>query len=141
MKKDKTRYSHDVSNPMNIIDLDKPSFKNMLEENKKVVKELKEAADKIEESGYFIYILTNEANEIFFIDVTADLKQRITNLKRRDKMVRQVKAFEKLVYFEKVKDYNEAKAKLAVFKKWTMTAKRKLIRKKNPDFKDLSDIK
>ncbi|MBN1233977.1 MAG: GIY-YIG nuclease family protein [Candidatus Coatesbacteria bacterium] len=139
MKKEKTRYPHDVSNPMNIIDLDKPYYKDLLEENKKVVKELKEAADKVEETGYFVYILTNEANEIFFIDVTADLKQRITKLKRRDKLVRQSKVFEKLVYFEKVKDYKEASVKVNIFKKWTMTAKRKLIRKKNPELKDLSD--
>ena len=87
---------------------------------------------------YWIYILTNKSNTLY-IGVTNDLKRRISEHKKE-----LIKGFtsrynlNKLIFYE---TFNNPKDAIAVEKKikgWTRKKKIELIKKMNPDFRDLS---
>ncbi|MCK9226010.1 MAG: GIY-YIG nuclease family protein [Candidatus Muirbacterium halophilum] len=92
----------------------------------------------MDEKNYYIYILTNFQNNIFYVGVTSDLIKRV--FQHKNKLV---KGFTekynvyKLVYFELHSDINEAILVEKRLKKWKREFKIKLIEKLNPEWNDL----
>ncbi|MFC1687109.1 GIY-YIG nuclease family protein [Patescibacteria group bacterium] len=90
---------------------------------------------------YFVYILTNKRHTVLYVGFTSDLIGRIENHKCKI-----VKGFtnkyniNKLVYFEVIEDYNTALAREKQIKNWHREWKWGLVKKKNPDLKDLTKI-
>ena len=87
---------------------------------------------------YYIYIVTNQKNNIFYIGVTNDLKRRIYEHKQK-----QIDGFtkkynlNKLVYFETFKDISRAIEREKQLKKWSRIKKISLIEAQNPNWFDL----
>lgn len=88
--------------------------------------------------SYFIYIMSSYSG-VLYIGVTNNLQRRIYEHKQE-----LVKGFskkykcKKLVYFEEYKDVNQAIAREKQLKNWNRKKKEWLIKKLNPEFKDLS---
>ncbi|GAB4141608.1 MAG: hypothetical protein Fur0024_3820 [Patescibacteria group bacterium] len=88
--------------------------------------------------SYFVYILTNKTNTVFYIGLTNNLERRIYEHKNKliDGFTKKYNVY-KLVYFEdfgNVKDAIDAEKRM---KKWKREWKYNIISKSNPDFKDL----
>ena len=89
---------------------------------------------------YYIYIVTNQKNNIFYIGVTNDLKRRIYEHKQK-----QIDGFtkkynlNKLVYFETFKDISRAIEREKQLKKWSRIKKISLIETQNTSWFDLYD--
>jgi len=89
-------------------------------------------------NSYYVYIITNKHNRVFYIGVTNDIQRRIYEHKNGS-----IKGFSKkynitkLVYHEEYQDMNEAIAREKHLKNWHRDWKINLIRKTNPKFKDL----
>ncbi|MBO5323364.1 MAG: GIY-YIG nuclease family protein [Oscillospiraceae bacterium] len=92
---------------------------------------------------YYVYILSNNNNNVIYTGVTNDLIRRVYEHKNHlDK-----KSFtsrynvENLVYFEVVSDIEVAIQREKQIKSWSRERKNKLIASKNPNWIDLySDI-
>lgn len=89
---------------------------------------------------YWVYIITNKHNTTLYIDVTNNLERRIWEHKNKE-----IKGFsfkynlEKLVFFEKYKDINQAILREKQLKNWHKDWKINIIKKDNPKFEDLSE--
>ena len=89
---------------------------------------------------YFSYILASKKNGVLYIGVTNDLERRIFEHKNKI-----VKGFttrynvDKLMYFEKYSNINEAIKREKQLKKWNRQWKIDLIEEKNPKWNDLSE--
>ena len=89
--------------------------------------------------SYYIYILSNFTNTTLYIGVTNNLQRRLNEHKTKS-----IKGFtekynvNKLVYFEETTDIKSAIQREKNLKKWKREWKIELIRKKNPNFNDLS---
>jgi len=90
--------------------------------------------------NYYVYILTNKGNTVFYIGVTDDLKRRLYEHKNEliDGFTKKYK-LKKLVYFEEYQDINEAIKREKQLKNWHRDWKINLIKNKNSTFKDLSE--
>lgn len=91
--------------------------------------------------SFFIYILTNFKNTVFYIGITNNLKVRI--YEHKNKLVEgftQKYNIWKLVYFEEYYDINEAVKREKQLKNWHKQWKINLIKEKNPSFKEISLI-
>jgi len=88
---------------------------------------------------YFVYILSNYTNTTVYIGVTNDLEVRILQHKRKgnDSFTAKYNV-NKLVYFEKFDQINEAIAREKQLKNWQRQWKNELIEKENPNWSDLS---
>ena len=88
---------------------------------------------------YYVYILTNAYNTVFYIGVTNNIVKRLfehkTGLVEGFTKKYRVK---KLVYLEEYNDINEAIRREKQLKNWHRTWKINLIKKVNPKFNDLS---
>ena len=90
-------------------------------------------------NSYYVYILTNKTNSVIYIGITNNLLRRLYEHKNK-----LLKGFtkkynvNKLVYFEQTSDINEAIKREKILKKWNREWKIELIKKQNPEFKDLS---
>ena len=90
-------------------------------------------------NSYYVYILTNKTNSVIYIGITNNLLRRLYEHKNK-----LLKGFtkkynvNKLVYFEQTSDINEAIKREKTLKKWNREWKIELIKKQNPEFKDLS---
>ncbi|MFH1457361.1 MAG: GIY-YIG nuclease family protein [Patescibacteria group bacterium] len=88
--------------------------------------------------NYYVYIITNKENTIFYIGVTNNLERRMYEHKER-----LVKGFShkhnlnKLIYYEYFDNINDAIAREKQLKNWHRDWKINLIKKENPEFKDL----
>lgn len=88
--------------------------------------------------SYFVYILTNKLNTVFYIGVTNDLVKRIYEHKHE-----LVKGFStkyklhQLVYFEQFENVENALNREKQLKNWHRDWKINLIKQINPEFKDL----
>ncbi|MDD3773904.1 MAG: GIY-YIG nuclease family protein [Patescibacteria group bacterium] len=88
--------------------------------------------------NYYVYIITNRWNTIFYIGVTNNLIRRIYEHKNK-----LIKGFTKkyniikLVYYEQFSDPENAVKREKQLKNWHRDWKINLIKKNNPDFKDL----
>ncbi len=88
---------------------------------------------------YYVYILANQFNDVFYVGVTNNLERRITEhqsglIEGFTKKYR----VHKLVYFESYHDVKAAIAREKQLKNWNREKKRFLIERMNPEWKDLS---
>ncbi|CAN5202344.1 GIY-YIG nuclease family protein [soil metagenome] len=89
---------------------------------------------------YFIYILTNKNNSVFYIGVTNNLERRIYE-HRNELLEGFTKKYKlkKLVYFEDCNNITSAIMREKQLKNWHREWKINLIRSMNPELKDLSN--
>ncbi len=87
---------------------------------------------------YYVYILTNVRNSVFYIGVTNNLKSRVYEHKQKlvDGFTKRYNLI-KLVYYEQTTDINSALEREKQLKRWHRLWKLDLITKDNPSFKDL----
>jgi putative endonuclease len=87
---------------------------------------------------YWIYIITNKNNTTFYIGVTRNIYKRI--YEHQNKIVDGFSKkynLTKLVYYEKYSDIKEAISREKQLKNWHREWKMNLIKKLNPEMKDL----
>lgn len=90
--------------------------------------------------SYYVYILTNKTNSVFYTGLTSDLDKRTTEHK-----LSLVSGFtskyhvHKLVYYEIYDTPSEAIQREKQLKKWLRRWKIELIENSNPNWKDLYD--
>ncbi len=88
---------------------------------------------------YWVYILTHKYNSTYYIGVTNDLDRRIWEQKHKTfRGFSQKYNLQKLVYFEKFLDINQAIDRDKQLKNWHRNWKLNVIKESNPTFKDLS---
>jgi len=93
----------------------------------------------IREKTYYVYILTNKRNTVFYTGIISGLEERVYQHKHK-----LLKGFtskyniNKLVYYEEYNDVYEAIHREKQLKKWRRQWKIDLIKKDNPGLKDLS---
>lgn len=89
---------------------------------------------------YFVYILTNKYNKMFYVGFTDDLPRRITEHKNKkfDGFTKKYNV-DKLVYFETHLTIEEAQLQEKRIKRWRREWKEEIIEKMNPEWKDLSE--
>ena len=91
------------------------------------------------EISYYVYILARKRNGTLYIGVTNNLERRLYEHKNN-----LIEGFSKrynvhkLVYYEETNDINEALLFEKRIKKWNRAWKIKLIKKDNPEWKDLA---
>lgn len=88
--------------------------------------------------SYFVYIITNFTNTTLYIGVTNNLARRIFEHKQElvDGFSKKYK-LKKLVYYEQYYDIREAIAREKQLKNWHTNWKINLIKRENPDLKEL----
>ncbi len=86
----------------------------------------------------YVYIMTNEKNTSFYIGVTNDIIRRVYEHKNDliDGFTKHYR-LHKLVYVEQTELLTDAIAREKQLKNWHRDWKINLIRKINPDFRDL----
>ena len=88
---------------------------------------------------YYVYVLTNENNNVMYIGITNDLKRRVYEHKSNT-----IEGFtkkyhvHKLVYYEITTDVNSAIAREKQLKKWKRAKKNALVETLNPKWKELT---
>ena len=88
---------------------------------------------------YYVYILTNNHNTVFYIGVTNNLERRI--FEHKNELIKgfsQKYQTKKLVWYEETNDINEALNFEKKLKKWKREWKLNIIKEINPDIKDLA---
>ncbi len=86
-----------------------------------------------------VYIMTNFNNSVLYIGVTNNLLRRVVEHKRKiNKGFSSKYNLKKLVYFEITSSIEDAINREKQLKNWKRKWKMDLIRKSNPEFKDLS---
>ena len=92
------------------------------------------------EVQFFIYILSNESNNVLYIGVTNDLKRRVDEHKSKiNKGFTNKYNVSKLVHFEVFPRITLAIEREKLLKKWKREWKENLINEQNPEWKDLFD--
>ena len=87
---------------------------------------------------YYVYILTNKQNGALYIGVTNNLSRRVYEHKTCAIPGFSAKyKTDKLVYFERFEDINEAIKHEKRMKHWLRNWKKDLIEKYNPEWRDL----
>lgn len=87
---------------------------------------------------YFVYIITNKNNSVFYIGVTNDINTRI--YQHKNKLIEGFSSkynLKKLVYIEETQDIESAIRREKQLKKWNRQWKIDLIKAANPGFRDL----
>ena len=90
--------------------------------------------------SYYVYLMTNWNTKVMYLGVTNDLERRVYEHKNK-----LIKGFtdkynvNKLVYFEDTSDVAAAITREKEIKKWRREKKNALVKKVNPDWKDLSE--
>ena len=89
--------------------------------------------------NYYIYILSNNHNNVLYTGVTNDLIRRVYEHKHHmDKSSFTAKYnVEKLVYYEVTSDVEAAISREKQIKGWNRKRKDKLIKSMNPEWKDI----
>lgn len=90
---------------------------------------------------YFVNILTNKRHTVLYVGFTNDLSGRMEV--HKNKFVRgftEKYNVDTLVYFEVIENYNTALAREKQIKNWHREWKWGLVKKKNPDLKDLTNM-
>jgi putative endonuclease len=94
----------------------------------------------MKDHNYFVYLLTNWNNKVLYVGVTNDLTRRI--YEHSNKLINGFTKkynLNKLVYFEKYSDINQAITREKEVKKWRREKKNKLVESINPEWKDLNN--
>ena len=89
--------------------------------------------------SYFVYILTNKYNAVFYIGVINNLERRVYEHKNElvDGFTKKYK-LKKLVYFEEFSNIRDALGREKQLKNWHRQWKINLIQSTNPSWKDFS---
>lgn len=88
---------------------------------------------------YYVYIMTNQRNTVFYTGITSNLGERTQA--HKDKLVKGFTKkynIDKLVYYEVFENPKEAILREKQIKAGSRKKKIDLILKNNPEFKDLS---
>lgn len=88
--------------------------------------------------SYYVYIITNKYNTVFYIGVTDNLQRRM--FEHVNSLVQGFSKkynFIKLVYYEEHDDINKAIAREKQLKNWHRDWKINMIKRINEDMKDL----
>jgi putative endonuclease len=87
---------------------------------------------------YYVYILTNKNNTVFYTGFTNNLLRRVSEhkLKIIEGFTKKYKTI-KLVYFECFRDVYSAIRREKRLKKWNREWKLEIIKKENPTLRDL----
>jgi putative endonuclease len=90
--------------------------------------------------SYSVYILTNHARTVFYTGVTSNLTSRMLDHKEGtgSAFTSAYKCYY-LMYYEDYTDVRNAIAREKQLKKWRRAWKIELIRKENPELKDLAE--
>lgn len=90
---------------------------------------------------YYVYILTNYLNTVFYIGVTSDLIKRTWEHKQKvvDGFTKKYHVW-KLIYYEVFENIETAILREKQIKNWRREKKLILIKKVNPEFKELEII-
>jgi len=89
---------------------------------------------------YYVYILTNKGNKVFYIGVTNNLERRI--FEHKNKLVDGFSKkynLTKIVYYEATGDIQSALEREKQLKNWHREWKINLINEFNPSWRDLSE--
>lgn len=91
------------------------------------------------DKNYFVYIITNYKNTVFYIGITNDLKRRIYEHKKGINVSSFSKKYRlfKLIWYEIFSNPNDAIVTEKKIKGWKRNRKVELIKAKNPFLKDL----
>jgi putative endonuclease len=91
-------------------------------------------------SEHYVYMLASKRNGTLYVGMTEDLGKRVVRHKggRGSKFVEKYNVH-KLVYYEKVKNYQEACKREQELKRWKREWKIALIEQLNPEWRDLSE--
>ena len=92
-----------------------------------------------ENKQYYIYILTNKSNKVFYIGITNNFARRV--YEHKNKLVEGfTKKYNlaKLVYYEITTDVKSAIEREKQLKNWHRDWKINLIHQMNPEWQDLS---
>ena len=90
--------------------------------------------------AFYVYILTNKWNSVLYVGVTNNLVRRVWEHKNKfvDSFTSRYK-LDKLVYFEVFEDSYNAISREKQLKGGSRKQKVELIKKDNPEYKDLYD--
>ena len=88
---------------------------------------------------YYVYILTNQTDEVMYVGVTNDILRRM-NEHRAGRIEGFTRTYHvhKLVYLESYTDPRDAIAREKQLKGWRREKKNRLVESKNPDWEDIS---
>ena len=89
---------------------------------------------------YYVYILTNYTNTVYYVGVTNDLLRRV--YEHKNKLITGFTSrynLKKLVYFEVYEEIETAISREKQLKDWRRSKKDHIISTINPDYKDLYD--
>lgn len=88
--------------------------------------------------SYWVYILTNKSNNVFYVGVTSNINQRIVEHKMKlyDGFTSKYNV-DKLIYFEHFTDVYYAIAREKRLKRWNREWKMRLISKTNSEMRDM----
>ncbi|QQS60668.1 GIY-YIG nuclease family protein [Candidatus Falkowbacteria bacterium] len=91
------------------------------------------------EKHYYVYILTNRHNSVLYIGVTNSLERRLGHhiLRVNEHSFTSKYKVNKLVYFEIYGNIGMALQREKRLKKWNRDWKIELIKKNNPEWRDL----
>jgi len=95
----------------------------------------------VKSKTYFVYIVTNTYNTVFYTGVTNNLSRRI--YEHKNKMIEGfTKKYNvwKLVYYEQSENIATAIEQEKQLKNWRRQWKIELIKKTNPNFEDLYEV-
>ena len=89
---------------------------------------------------YYVYILTNQTDQVMYIGVTNDLARRLYAHKSHlvEGFTRDYRV-DKLVYYETTTDVTAAIAREKQLKGWRREKKNALVQQTNPQWRDLSE--
>lgn len=90
---------------------------------------------------YYVYILTNKRNNVFYIGITSNLGRRIDE--HKNKLVpgfTNKYEVNKLVYYEELDNPYDVICREKQLKRWHREWKINLIKKINPKFEDLTKL-
>ena len=91
-------------------------------------------------NDYYVYMMTNEYNNVLYIGVTNNLSRRVYEHKNGLlEGFTQRYNVHKLVWFENCHDVKAAIAREKQLKGWIRSKKEELVRQMNPDWRDLSE--
>ena len=88
---------------------------------------------------YYVYMMTNEYNNVLYVGVTNNLERRV--YEHQSGLIEgftQKYNVHKLVWYESCNDVKDAIAREKQLKGWVRSKKEALIRQINPDWRDLS---
>lgn len=88
---------------------------------------------------YYVYILTNQKNGVFYTGMTSDLLRRMHEHKQHLDKESFTSRYNvtKLVYFEETCDVEAAIEREKQIKSWKRAKKNELVNRENPEWEDL----